>query len=136
MIYKIYERNMRPSCCQFICNGFPRPRKQFLDPVDRVSGDACKEVAQVGFRVEPVELGSICRMTNYAEQFRNDARYSRCCRPLRESWPCFVRHSSAAQSASSKSARGRGYVSSGGAAAAIAPSRSVPSTIARVLTEE
>ena len=27
-----------PSCCQFICDGFPRPREQFIDPVDRVIG--------------------------------------------------------------------------------------------------
>jgi hypothetical protein len=46
-----------PSCCQFIWERFPRPRKQFVDPVDRVVGDASEDVAQVGFRIEPVELG-------------------------------------------------------------------------------
>src|SRR5437879_2409489 len=48
----------RPSCCQFIYDGFPCPRQQLIDPVDRMIGNAYEDVAQVGFRVEPVELGS------------------------------------------------------------------------------
>ena len=53
---QIYARN---SCCQFICDGFPRPREQLVDSVDRVIGDARDDVAQIGFWVEPVELGSL-----------------------------------------------------------------------------
>jgi hypothetical protein len=34
-----------------------------------VIGDASDDVAQVGFWVEPVELGSLCRPPNYAERF-------------------------------------------------------------------
>jgi hypothetical protein len=56
MNMQIYARN---SCCQFICDGFPRPREQLVDSVDRVIGDARDDVAQVGFWVEPVELGSL-----------------------------------------------------------------------------
>ena len=63
---QIYARN---SCCQFICDGFPRPREQLVDSVDRVIGDARDDVAQVGFWVEPVELGGLCRPPNYAERF-------------------------------------------------------------------
>jgi hypothetical protein len=42
---QIYARNVRASCCQFICDGFPRPREQFIDPVDGVIGDAYEQVA-------------------------------------------------------------------------------------------
>ena len=53
---QIYARN---SCCQFICDRFPRPREQLVDSVDRVIGDARDDVAQIGFWVEPVEFGSL-----------------------------------------------------------------------------
>jgi hypothetical protein len=48
-----------PSCCQFICDGFPRPRVQFIDPVVRVIGGPRDDVAQVSFWIEPIELGGL-----------------------------------------------------------------------------
>jgi hypothetical protein len=68
MNMQIYARN---SCCQFICGRFPGPREQLVDSVDRVIGDARDDVAQIGFWVEPVEFGSLCRSPNYAERFWN-----------------------------------------------------------------
>jgi hypothetical protein len=65
---------MRSSRRQFIWERFPRPRKQFADPVDRVVGDAREDVAQVSFRIETIELGRLCRSTNYAERFRRGGR--------------------------------------------------------------
>jgi hypothetical protein len=50
---------LRPSCCQFICEGFPRPREQLVDPVDRVVGNARDDVAQVGFGIESVTLAGL-----------------------------------------------------------------------------
>ena len=38
---------------QFLGDG---PRQQFVDPIDRVLGDALEHVAQVGLEVEAVEL--------------------------------------------------------------------------------
>ena len=61
---------MRSLCRQFICERFPRPRKQFVDPVDRVVGDAREDVAQVSFRIETIELGGLYHPLNYAERTR------------------------------------------------------------------
>ena len=43
------------------------PGQQFLDAVDRVLIDALQHMAQVGVRIDPVELRGLCRRPNYAE---------------------------------------------------------------------
>jgi hypothetical protein len=45
------------------------PGQQFVDPVDRMVGDALEHVAQVRFGIDVVELGGLCRSPNYAEWF-------------------------------------------------------------------
>src|SRR3989442_1781466 len=41
--------------------GRPVPREQLVEPPCRVSGDAREQVAQVGLRIDAVELGGLCR---------------------------------------------------------------------------
>jgi hypothetical protein len=43
------------------------PRQEFIDPVDGMIGDAGKDIPQVGFWIEAVELCGLCRLANYAE---------------------------------------------------------------------
>ena len=43
------------------------PGKQFVDPVDRVLGDAGQDLAKISFRVQTVEFGGSCRASDYAE---------------------------------------------------------------------
>ncbi len=44
------------------------PGQQFRHAVHRVVGDALDHAAQVGLRVEAVQLGGLCRLLNYAER--------------------------------------------------------------------
>ena len=50
---------MRPDALLMICSGLgrwqPVPGQEFVDPVDRVIGDAADYVAQIGFRIETVQ---------------------------------------------------------------------------------
>ena len=52
------------------------PGQQLVDAVDAVLGDALEHGAQVGLRVQPVELRGPCRPPNYAERprFPSDLR--------------------------------------------------------------
>lgn len=43
------------------------PRQQFVDPADRMVGDAHEDIAKIGFGIETVELRGLCRPANYAE---------------------------------------------------------------------
>jgi hypothetical protein len=40
------------------------------DPVDRAVGDPAEHLAQIGFGIEAVHFGGLCRMANYAERAR------------------------------------------------------------------
>jgi hypothetical protein len=106
---------LRPQTCVHdrTCGHFPPP---LALPCDRLHGIKCRFLGglsrrdtvlyhepQIGFRIEAVHLGGLCRPPNYAERFRNDAWLSRCCRPSRGRWLRTIRHSSVAQSASSPS---------------------------------
>jgi hypothetical protein len=42
-----------------IGRGGPAPRKQFVDPVDGVIGDTVEDVAEVGERIDAVQLAGL-----------------------------------------------------------------------------
>jgi hypothetical protein len=46
--------------------GYP-PWEQFIDAVDRVIGNALKNVGQVRTRIDIIELATSCRVPDYAE---------------------------------------------------------------------
>ena len=60
---------------EFLVPGWPKllelrrhdPGQQLVDAVDWVVGDAFQYMAQICLRVDPVELGRLCRPPNYAE---------------------------------------------------------------------
>jgi hypothetical protein len=45
------------------------PRQQFVDPIDRVVGDALQHVGQIGLRVQVVELGRTHEAVNRSRSF-------------------------------------------------------------------
>jgi len=52
-------------------SGFPRPRQQFVEAVDRVSVDHVGEhVMQIRVGLDVVKLAGLCRPPNYAEPRR------------------------------------------------------------------
>jgi hypothetical protein len=56
--------------------GSPGPGQQIVDLPGGIGCDPGDDVAQIGFGIEAVELGGLCRPPNYAE------------------WVCFPQHSS------------------------------------------
>jgi hypothetical protein len=52
--------------CGLVRNG-QVPGQQITDVVDGVIGDLTEHGAQIEFRIEAVELGRSCRVSDYAE---------------------------------------------------------------------
>jgi hypothetical protein len=48
----------------------PIPGQQLADTIDRMVGDACEDIAQIGLRIASVHPCRLCRLQNYAEQVR------------------------------------------------------------------
>jgi len=57
-----------------------------------MTGDVFQHLVQVILGIEAIELGCLCRPSDYAERFLNDTWLSRCCRLLRGRWLRTVRH--------------------------------------------
>jgi hypothetical protein len=53
---------------------FPGPGHNFVDPPDRVVGQARQNVGEPGLRIDIIELAGLCRPPNYAEWFWKERR--------------------------------------------------------------
>ena len=67
----------------------PVPGQELADAVDQVVGDAGEDVAQIGFGVETIHLGSLCRPSNYAERFSKRPVVCAHLRPVERTPPQF-----------------------------------------------
>ncbi len=71
----------------------PGPRQLGQARARPALGQPVYDVGEIGLRVEPAELGRLCRPTNYAERSRYGAALSRWRRRSRARRPRSIRHS-------------------------------------------